>query len=77
MKKYISDFDKILSNTSEIKVYYTKVKGNKITVYIDLVDKKIRKEKGELSALELEKLLEKKLSYLKSEGLKLEIAAMK
>jgi len=43
MKKYISDFDTILSKTPEIKVYYTKISKNKLTVYIDLTDKKIRK----------------------------------
>ena len=77
MKKYISDFDTILSKTPEIKVYYTKISKNKLTVYIDLTDKKIRKSNWELSALELESKLEKQFSYLKSEGLELEVAALK
>ena len=77
MKKYISDFDEILSKTPEIKVYYTKVSGNKVSVYVDLTDKKIRKEKGQLHVMKLEKALEEKFSYLKSEGLELEVAALK
>jgi len=77
MKKYISDFDEILSKTPEIKVYYTKVSGNKVSVYVDLTDKKIRKEKGQLHVMKLEKVLEEKFSYLKSEGLELEVAALK
>ena len=67
MQKYIKKFDEILSKIPEIKVYYTKVGGNKVSVYLDLTDGKIRKENGELSTPELEMVLEEKLSFLKSE----------
>ena len=77
MKKYISDIDKILSNTKEVKIYYTKVSGNKIKVYIDLTDKKIRQKSWELSASKLEEVLNKKFNYLKENWLEVEVAALK
>jgi multidrug efflux pump subunit AcrB len=77
MKKYISDIDNILSVTPEIKVYYIKVSWNQISVYVDLIDKNIRNKKDLLSSINLGKVLEEKLSYLKSEGLGLTVAALK
>lgn len=77
MEKYITQIDNILSKTEEIKVFYTTVTWNKISVYIDLFDVKIREEKWLLSSASLEKKLEKELLFLKSEWLDLTVAALK
>ncbi len=77
MKKYIKDIDNILSKTSEVKVYYIKIRGNKISVYIDLINKDLRKKAWQLSASSLERELYKKFSYLKSSWLEINIAALK
>ncbi len=77
MKKYISEFDEVLTKIPEVKVYYTKVLGNSVSVYIDLTDKKIRQKNKELSAWKLEKVLEEKFKYLRWEWLELTVAAMK
>jgi multidrug efflux pump subunit AcrB len=77
MKKYITNIDEILSNTPEVKVYYTSVKWNSIWVYIDLIDKALREERWLLSAAKLEKKLEGQFQFLRWEGLELTLAALK
>jgi len=67
MLKYIPKIDKILLNTPEINIYYTKINGNKISIYLDLTKSKIREELNQLHVFDVEKELEKKLSFLKSE----------
>jgi len=77
LKKYISKIDNVLNSTEEVKIYYITLSWNKISIYIDLIDKNIRKEKELLSSIKLEKVLEEKLSFLRSEWLELTIAALK
>ena len=77
MEKYIKQIDDILTKTPEIKVYYTKVKWNSISVYLDLLDRNIRDDRSLLSASKLEKHLEWEFQFLRSEGLELTVAAMK
>ena len=77
MLKYIPKIDKILLNTPEINIYYTKINGNKISIYLDLTKSKIREELNQLHVFDVEKELEKKLSFLKSEWLELTVASLK
>ncbi len=77
MEQYIEDIDNILSNIPEIRVYYTTVEDNTISVYIDLFKKAQREKQWLLSAYSLETKLDEQFSYLRSNWLDLSVAAQK
>lgn len=77
MEPYIKDIDNVLSNTPEIKVYYTNVNSNSLSVYLDLIDKEIRKDRWLMSSSELEKKLDEAFWYLRWEWLELTVWALK
>jgi hypothetical protein len=64
MYNYVNNIEKKLSNIQEIDKYYIKIKSNKISVYIDLLEKNIRKDRKLRDIYNVEKDLSNKLSYL-------------
>lgn len=77
MVKYLPILDDILSKREEIKVYYTTISWNSISIYIDLLDVDDRTSKWLLGVFDLEKELEDKMLFLRSEWLDLTVAALK
>lgn len=77
MLKYVDSINNIMLETPEINVFYTTVSGNKISIYLDLLKKDIRKSRDLLSAQNLEISIEDELNYLRSEWLELTVAALK
>lgn len=77
MFQYVDDIEKVLVWVEELKNYYLKVNGNSISVYIDLLDLKLRKEEWLSSVYVVEKELEQWLMFLRSIWLEVSVAALK
>lgn len=75
MEQYVNWLDDILSDIPEMKVYYISVNGNNIDIQIELLNPTIREKQKMASVFEIEKYLEKEFDYLRSEWLKVEVAA--
>ena len=77
MYNYVNNIEKKLSNIQEIDKYYIKIKSNKISVYIDLLEKNIRKDRKLRDIYNVEKDLSNKLSYLLWRWLDVSISVLK
>ena len=73
---YIDDIEEVVSSYEEMKVYYVTLSGNSITVYIELVDAKIRQDLGQKSVFDIETEILERLKVLESEGLLVEVATV-
>ncbi|MCD5375456.1 efflux RND transporter permease subunit [Candidatus Gracilibacteria bacterium] len=76
MEKYIPLIEEVLSSYQELKVYYVSLSGNKIDVYIELIDAKERQSEGMLSVFDIERDVLDGLIPLSSNGLLVEVAAV-
>lgn len=77
MSKYLQNIDDSLIKIPELKTYYTKIKSNHISVYIDLLDKNYRKDNDMLSVYDVEKIINNDLSILASEWLDVLVITLK
>lgn len=69
--------DDILANTPELKVYSYNVVGNTISVNLEFIDPIERKKKEMRDVFVLEQYFDEQLNFLRSYGLKVNIAALK
>ncbi|AHB41750.1 hypothetical protein P148_SR1C00001G0964 [candidate division SR1 bacterium RAAC1_SR1_1] len=69
--------DDILANTPEIKVYSYNVMGNSVSINLEFLDPIERKKDGMRNVFVLEKYFDKELNFLRSYGLRINIAALK
>ncbi|MDD2870697.1 MAG: efflux RND transporter permease subunit [Candidatus Gracilibacteria bacterium] len=77
MSKYLSYIDNSLGKIEEMKVYYTTISNNKISVYVDLLDKVYRTENGLRTVYQVEDVINDDLFVLKTLGLDVSVGAMK
>ena len=77
MKPYIEVLDKSFSKYPEMNVYYITTEWNRISGYIELINKNERKDKWMRSVFEIEKLLQKDIEILTTQWLKVEIEILK
>ena len=76
LEQYIPVIEDIVSSYEEMKVYYVSLAGNKITVYIELTEAKLRQKSGQKSVFDVETSILESLSPMRSEGLLVEIATV-
>lgn len=69
LEKYLPELDDILYKYPELKVYYTSIKWNKIDIYVELLEKNIRKERWMRNVFEIEALMVKDIKKFESEWL--------
>lgn len=77
MSKYLSYIDNSLGKIEEMKVYYTTISNNKISVYVDLLDKVYRTENGLRTVYQVEDVINDDLFVLKTLWLDVSIWVMK
>jgi multidrug efflux pump subunit AcrB len=77
MERYLGVVDDAIYKIPELQVYYSSVSGNKIDIYIDLLDKNIRKDAGMRNVFEVEEEILGDLKKLESEGLIVSIETLK
>lgn len=75
MESYITNLSEVLSEIPELKSYYTKIKQGTISVNIELTNYEKRMDKWQLADKEVVKVIEKKLKYLRNEGLDFTVMA--
>ncbi|MDD3144571.1 MAG: efflux RND transporter permease subunit [Candidatus Gracilibacteria bacterium] len=71
--KYVDKIDESIYKYEELKVYNMTISNNKISIYIELLNKNIRKEKGLMNVYEMEDKISNSLKDLESEGLNVSI----
>lgn len=76
LTQYIPIIDNVISSYKELKVYYVSLSWNKIDVYIELTDGKMRQSEWLLTVFDVERNILKWLSQLSSDGLLVEVAAV-
>lgn len=77
MSKYLTYINNSLSKIKEVKVYYTTISNNNISVSIDLIDKKYRQDNWLRSVFEIESFLDKDLSILRTKWLDFSVQTQK
>jgi len=77
LEKYLPQLDKIISKYPELKVYYNTVSKNKIDLYIELLDEKVRKREWMRNVFEIEKLILKDIKELESDWLLVSLKTLK
>ncbi|MDQ7022494.1 MAG: efflux RND transporter permease subunit [Candidatus Gracilibacteria bacterium] len=77
MKKYLNPLNDVLNKFPEIKTFSSNISGNTISTFIDLHDLEIRDKAGQMNSMELEGIISKQLSFLKTEGIEIVVAAAK
>ncbi|MDD3646082.1 MAG: efflux RND transporter permease subunit [Candidatus Gracilibacteria bacterium] len=77
MIQFVPYIDESFESLEEIKVYYTKISNNSISIYVDLIDRDLRKDRGLMNVFQVESFLDEKLGVLRSEGLDVSVAALK
>ncbi len=77
MSKYLSNVDNSLNKIEEVKTYYSTVKGNRFSVYLDLTDVNLRKDNWQRSVYEVEKIISNDLENLRSEWLDVSVVTLK
>ncbi|QFR39107.1 efflux RND transporter permease subunit [Candidatus Gracilibacteria bacterium 28_42_T64] len=75
--KYLSQLDEAIYKIPELKVYYTTLSGNRIDIYIELLQKSIREDMGMRDVFEVEKVILSQLGELESDGLTVSIETLK
>ena len=73
---YLQVVDNAIYSIPEVDVYYSSVSWNMIDIYVDLIDKKIRKESGMRNVFGVQEEILDKLSSLESEGLSVSIKTL-
>jgi len=76
LERYVPLIEDVVSSYEEMKVYYVTLAGNQITVYIELTDAKIRQRTKQKTVFEVETAILDELSFMKSEGLLVEVATV-
>lgn len=71
--KYVDKIDESIYKYEELKVYNMTISNNKISIYIELLNKNIRKEKWLMNVYELEDKISNNLKELESEWLNVSI----
>ncbi|NDK10237.1 efflux RND transporter permease subunit [Candidatus Gracilibacteria bacterium] len=74
LEKFIPQIENTISSFPELKVYYVTVKGNSMSVYVELTDAIQREDDGLRDVFEVEEEILAGLDSLVSAGLKVEIA---
>ncbi len=77
MSKYITPIDNSLSKVKEINNYYVAISKNSISVYVDLIERNIRKKEWLRTVYDVEDIVNKDLARLRSEWLEVSVAALK
>lgn len=75
--EYLSVLDEAIYDLPELKVYYTTLSGNKIDIYVELLQKSIRDDKWLMNVFEIEQILLQKLKYLETQWLIVSIETLK
>ena len=76
LEKYIEPIEKVLSSYEEMSVYYVKLSGRVIYVYMELTETKLRQKLWQKSVFDIESEIIDALSFMSSEGLLVEVAAI-
>ena len=76
LEPHLGVIDDAIYSIPEVDVYYSSVSGNKIDIYVDLIDKKIRKEWGLRNVFWVQEEILERLSYLESQGLTVSIKTL-
>ena len=76
LEKYVPLIENVVSSYEEMEVYYVTLSGNKITVYIELTDAKLRQKSGQMTVFDLETTVLDELSFMASEWLLVEVATV-
>lgn len=74
LAKYIPLIDETLKGQPELKIYTTSISGNSMSVYIELIDKNIRKDERMRNVFDFESMVTDSLKIIESEGNTLSIA---
>jgi len=69
LEKYLPELDNILFKYPELKVYYTSIAWNKIEIYVELLEARIRQDKWMRDVFEIEGLMVKDIKKFESEWL--------
>lgn len=77
MRQFVPYIDETFISLEEIKVYYTKISNNHITIYVDLIDRDIRNDRWLMNVFQLENYLDETLWNLRSQWLDVSVAALK
>lgn len=77
MIQFVPYIDESFESLEEIKVYYTKISNNSISIYVDLIDRDLRKDRWLMNVFQVESFLDEKLWVLRSEWLDVSVAALK
>lgn len=75
--KYIDNINNSLNKIKEINSYTITINWNKLSAYIELIDKDIRKEKQMKNVFEVEKIVSNDLNNLKSYWIEVEVWTLK
>jgi len=75
--KYLSVLDEAIYDIPELKVYYNSISGNRIDLYIELLEKWIRDEQWLRNVFEIEQVILKRLQNLASDWLTVSIETLK
>ena len=76
LTKYVDVIDESIYKYEELKVYNLTISWNKISVYIELLNKKLRDEKWLKNVYELEEIIANNLKVLESEWLSVSIETL-
>lgn len=77
MKKYLKPLNDVLNKIPEIKTFSSQISWNKISTFIDLTDKEIRKSLWQRNSMKLENVISDNLAFLKWKWLEVIVEAAK
>ena len=77
IKKYLKVIDNVIYKIPEIKIYYSSISWNKINIYADLLDKKVRKKSKMRSTFDIEKEISNNLKKLEQKWFVVSIQTLK
>ena len=76
LEKYLDLIDESIYHYDELKVYNSKISWNKISIYIELLNKKLRDQKWLLNVFEVEDKIITDLKILESEWLSVSVETL-
>jgi len=77
MEQYLPRFENVLSSLPEMKAYNYEISNNQIGTSVELLKKNERKKNNMRDVFEIEKYLDNNLGFLRSEGLDVEVMALR
>ena len=77
LEKYLGIIDEAIYKYPEVKVYYSSINWNAISIYVELLERGIRIDKKMKNVFEIETLIAEDLKYLESEWLLVSMETLK